>query len=257
MRFFTQTTLLARRSLKNMFSNPAGLIPSLIFPLLFMAVSSAGASEAAKLPGFPAESFLQFFVAGALVQGMVFSGIGAGTALAVDIELGFIRRLLLTPLYRPVVLIAASAGAVGVGVMQTIVLLIGGIAGGADVEGGIAGIAGLIALSVLVSLAFSSVGILIAVWTGSSEQTQIFFPMFFVMVIFSSYFMPRTYLTGWFKAVATYNPVTYVIEMLRSLIVPPGFDGRALGLGLAAAVGICVFGFGGAAALLSSRLGRT
>ena len=98
--------------------------------------------------------------------------------------------------------------------------------------------------------------------TGSSDATQSVFPLFFIVIIFSSYFMPRTFLSGWFKTVATYNPATYIIEALRSPIIGKGlesgaWDLRALALGLVAIVAICVIGFGGAAYTLRTRLART
>jgi ABC-2 type transport system permease protein len=81
--------------------------------------------------------------------------------------------------------------------------------------------------------------------------------MFFVIMIFSSYFMPRNFISvHWFRFIATYNPVTYMIEAMRSLITH-GWDGRALGLGFAAVVGLASLGFLAAARSLRSRLERT
>jgi ABC-type multidrug transport system permease subunit len=256
VKLLTQTAVLARRSIFHTFRQPAALIPSLLFPLLFMAVTTAGAGRIASLPEFPARSYIDFYVAGALMQGTLFGGIGAGTALAVDIEEGFIRRLLLTPLQRPAVLIAAATGAMVVGAIQASVLLIGGVIGGVHVATGIAGGFVVIGLAMLAALAFSSLGTLIATWTGSSEATQTFFPFFFVLMIFSSYFMPRSYLSGWFGTVATYNPATYIIEAMRGPITT-GWQFAPILHGLIAVAGISVVGFGGAATLLRTRLART
>jgi ABC-2 type transport system permease protein len=259
MKLITQTAVLARRSIFHTFRQPAALIPSLLFPLLFMAVTTAGAGRIEFLPGFKehvARSYLDFYVAGALMQGTLFGGIGAGTALAVDIEEGFIRRLLLTPLQRPAVLIGAAAGAMVVGAFQATVLLVGGVIGGVHVATGVGGFVAVILLAMLGALAFSSLGIFIAASTGSSEATQTFFPFFFVMMIFSSYFMPRIYLSGWFKAVATYNPATYIIEAMREPITH-GWGLRPILYGLLAIGGICTVGFGLAATMLRTRLSRT
>jgi len=252
----TQTSVLAWRSIKRTFQQPAALVPSLLFPLLFMAVTTAGAGRIAEVPSFPARSYLDFYVAGALVQGTLFGGINAGTALAVDIEEGFMRRLLLTPLVRPAVLVAAGAGAMVVGAVQGTVMLVGGVIGGARVQTGVAGGVVVIGLAMLVALAFSSLGAFVATWTGSSESTQIFFPFFFVMMIFSSYFMPRSFLVGWFKTIATYNPATYIIEAIRSPITT-GWSFRPIAYGLLAIAGICVVGFGGAARALRTRFARS
>jgi ABC-2 type transport system permease protein len=255
---FTQIGILARRSIKNTFRQPAALIPSILFPLLFMSVTTAGAGRIAEVPGFPAERYIDFYIAGALVQGTLFGGIAAGAALATDIELGFIRRLLLTPLQRPALLVAAGAGAMVVGAVQATVLLVGGIIGGVRIQTGALGFAVVIGLAMLTALAFSSLGSLIATWTGSSEATQTFFPFFFVMMIFSSYFMPRTFLSGWFKSVATYNPATYIIEGIRSPITTQtGWQFRPIAYGLCAMFVMSAIGFGGAATALRTRLART
>jgi ABC-2 type transport system permease protein len=259
VKLLTQTAVLARRSVFHTFRQPAALIPSLLFPLLFMAVTTAGAGRIDSLPGFReniARSYIDFYVAGALMQGTLFGGIGAGTALAVDIEEGFIRRLLLTPLQRPAVLIAAGAGAMVVGAVQASVLLVGGVIGGVHIATGVMGGVVVIGLAMLAALAFSSLGTFIAAWTGSSEATQTFFPFFFVMMIFSSYFMPRDYLSGWFKAVATYNPATYIIEAMRSPITT-GWTFTPILKGLVAIAAICAVGFGAGATLLRTRLART
>lgn len=258
MNLLRQTALLARRSVRHTFRQPAAIIPSILFPLLFMAVTTAGAGVIALDPEFPADRYIDFYVAGALVQGTLFGGIGAGTALAVDIEEGFIRRLLLTPLQRPAILVAAGAGAMVVGAVQATVLLVGGIVGGVRVHTGVPGALVVIALAMLAALAFSSLGTFIATWTGSSEATQVFFPFFFVMMIFSSYFMPRTFVSGWFKTVADYNPATYIIEGIRSpIITNTGWELRPIAYCLMAIAGMAVIGFGGSATGLRTRLLRT
>jgi ABC-2 type transport system permease protein len=252
-----QTITLARRSVVTTLRQPAALVPAIVFPLMFMAVTTAGADRAALIPGFPARSYLDFYLAGALVNGTLLGGIGAGTALAVDIEQGFVRRLLLTPMQRPAVLIGHVSGSMLVGFIQGVVILGAGIAAGARVRAGVAGALLVIALAMLVSLAFSSIGAFVAARTGSSEATQSVFPLFFVVMIFSSYFMPRSFIgVPWFRFIATYNPVTYMIEAMRSLITH-GWDARALGLGFAAVFGLAAVGFGGAASSLRTRLART
>lgn len=256
MILLTQTGTLAKRSILNTIRQPATL-SSILFPLLFMAVTSAGAGRAADIPGFPAKSYLDFYIAGALVQGTLFGGIGSGSALATDIELGFIRRLLLTPLQRSAILVGLGAGAMFIGAIQAVTILVAGVIGGVRLVAGVPGAFVVIGLAIIISLAFSSIGALVAARTGSSEATQSMFPLFFILMIFSSYFMPRSFITvGWFRTIATYNPATYIIEALRSPIIT-GWDARALALGLAAIAGMSIVGFGGAAVTLRTRLERT
>lgn len=257
MTLLNQTLTLARRSVLTTLRQPAALVPAIVFPLMFMAVTTAGAGRAALIPGFPAKSYLDFYLAGALVNGTLLGGISAGTALAVDIEQGFVRRLLLTPMQRPAVLIGHVSGAMLIGLIQGVVILAAGVIAGARVRAGIAGALIVVVLAMLVSLTFASIGAFIAARTGSSEATQSVFPLFFIVMIFSSYFMPRQFINvRWFRLVATYNPITYMIEAMRSLITH-GWDGRALGLGFASILGLATIGFLGAAAFLRNRLART
>jgi ABC-2 type transport system permease protein len=143
-----------------------------------------------------------------------------------------------------------------VGMIDAVAVLVAGLIGGVRLTAGIPGLVVVVVLAMLVALSFSSIGAFVAARTGSSDATQSVFPLFFILMIFSSYFMPRNLLgVGWFKTIATYNPATYIIEALRSPIVH-GWDARALGLGIAAVSGLCIIGFGGAAAALRTRLAR-
>lgn len=251
-----QVATLARRSIVTTLRQPGLLVPNILFPLLFLALMTAGAGRAADVPGFPADSYLDFMLAGVIVQGTLLGGINAGSTLAVDVEEGFISRLLLTPMRRTALLVGHLSGAMAVGAFQAIVILGVGIVAGVRLEAGLAGALVIVVLSVFVALAFSAVGALIAVRTGSAEATQSFFPLFFILFIFSSFFMPRDFIgVAWFKAIATYNPASYMIEAIRSLVVT-GWDAGALTLGLAAMGGIALVGITGAATALRTQLAR-
>ena len=109
----------------------------------------------------------------------------------------------------------------------------------------------------LVSLGFGAVGIYLALRTGSGEAIQGLFPLLFVFLFLSSMNAPRNLIeVEWFKAVATVNPVSYLIEAVRSLIIT-GWDAQALGLGFSIAFVIAVAGVALAASALSLRLTRT
>ena len=105
-------------------------------------------------------------------------------------------------------------------------------------------------LAVLIVLAFGSFGALAALRTGSTEAVHSLFPVFFVFLFISSMNLPRNLIeTDWFREVATYNPVSYMIEAIRSLITV-GWDGKALALGF----GITIIGAAAAIAAASSAL---
>jgi ABC-2 type transport system permease protein len=115
----------------------------------------------------------------------------------------------------------------------------------------------LFALSILVTLAFGSLGALAALRTGSGEAVQGLFPLFFVLLFLSSNALPRDLIeTDWFRTIATYNPVSYLLEAIRSLLIT-GWDGRALALGFACAAGIATIGLTLSSLALRSRMVRT
>jgi ABC-2 type transport system permease protein len=248
---------LARRSVVRTVRQPASVIPPLVFPLMLLAVNAGGLDAATQLPGFPADSFLSFALAVPFIQGALFATMNAGTDLAKDIQTGFLDRLALTPMRGVALLAGQIAGVVALGFVQAVVYLAVGLAVGAGIASGVAGAVVLLALSVVIMFGFAALGAFMALRTGSSEAVQSLFPMLFVFLFLSSMNMPRDLIEiAWFRAVATANPVSYLIEGVRSLIIT-GWDGQALALSFATAAAIAVAGLALASTALKVRLVRT
>jgi ABC-2 type transport system permease protein len=107
------------------------------------------------------------------------------------------------------------------------------------------------------SLGFGAIGAFVALRTGSGETVQGMFPLFFVTLFLSSMSLPRDLIqTDWFRTIATYNPVSYLLEGIRSLLIT-GWDARALALGFGVAAALVVVGLGAATLALRNRLVRT
>jgi ABC-2 type transport system permease protein len=235
---------------------PANLVFSFMFPMLLLAVNAGGLDAATKIPGFPSDSYLSFALAVPFVQGALFAANSAGTNIAEDIESGFLSRLSLTPLTRGALLTGQLAGVVALGLAQACVFLAVGEAAGAGFKAGVLGVFVLLALSVLITLGFGTLGALAALRTGSGEAVQGLFPLFFVLLFLSSNALPRDLIeTDWFRTIATYNPVSYLLEGIRSLLIT-GWDGRALALGFGCAAAIAVVGVYASSRALRSRMLR-
>jgi ABC-2 type transport system permease protein len=248
---------MARRSLLQTLRQPAMVVPPLLFPLLLVAINTGGLDAATNLPGFPADTYLDFAIAVPFVQGALFAMINAGSALARDVETGFLKRLALTPMQRAALLLGNLAGVMAVALLSAVIYLIAGFAAGLHFEAGAAGVLVMLVLGLLIALAFASLGALIGLRTGSGEAVQGVFPLFFVLVFLSASSLPRDLLEhGWFRAIATINPVSYLFEGLRSLVIF-GWDGEALALGFGIALAIAALGVFGAATALRTRLVRT
>jgi len=249
--------LLATRSVNRTLRQPANLVFSFVFPMILLAVNAAGLDSATKLPNFPTDSYLTFALAVPFIQGALFASNSAGTNIAEDIETGFLSRLSLTPLTRGGLLMGQLAGVVALGLGQACVFLAVGEAAGAGFAAGPLGVPVLLALSVLVTLGFGSIGAFAALRTGSGEAVQGLFPLLFVLLFLSSNALPRDLIeTDWFRTIATYNPVSYLLEAIRSLLIT-GWDAKALALGFGCAGGIAVIGIAASSRALKSRMLRT
>ncbi len=255
--FAVQVGVLARRSVVRTLRQPAMVVPSLVFPMLLLAINSSGLNSATELPGFPTDSYFQFALAIPFVQGALFSANSAGTNVANDIESGFLNRLALTPLRRVALMLGQMAGILALGLIQAVTFVLVGVAFGAGIAAGVSGALVIVALSLVISLGFGLVGAFVALRTGSGEAVQGVFPIFFAALFLSSMALPRSLIeTDWFRTVADWNPVSYMLEAIRSLVIS-GWDGEALALGFACAGGLALIALVGASSALRTRMART
>jgi ABC-2 type transport system permease protein len=253
----TQTAVLASRSVVRTARQPANIIFPLVFPMLLFAVNAGGLKAATQLPGFPTDSFVAFALAVPFVQGALLATINANVEFARDIQTGFLNRLALTPVRGIVLLLGQLGGLMTIAVVQAVFYLAVGLTFGVRLESGIGGAAMLLLLELVIALGFAALGSWAALRTGSTEAVQGLFPVFFVFLFLSSMNMPRNLIEAdWFRWVATVNPVSYLIEAVRSLVIQ-GWNWEALGLGFAAAGGLSVVGFLLATHALWRRLERT
>lgn len=252
-----QVGAIAQRSLVRTMRQPAMVIPPLVFPIALMTVNAAGLDSSTELPGFPTDSFLAFALAVPFIQGALFSTMNAGSELARDVQTGFINRLSLTALRDWALLSGQLAGIVALGVVQALFYIAVGIVAGVHFESGVAGLLVLLVYAAVVSLAFGAVGAFLALRTGSGEAIQALFPVLFVFLFISSMNAPRNLIgVEWFRIAATLNPVSYMIECVRSLIID-GWDAQALALGFGVVIALAAVALPLASWALRTRLTRT
>ena len=255
--FAVQIGAIAERSVRRTARQPASAIPPLIFPVALMLVNAGGLKASTLLPGFPTDSFLAFALAVPFIQGALFSTMNAGTDLARDIQTGFLNRLSLTPLRGSALLAGQLAGIAVLGLVQAIFYIAVGLIVGVHFAAGAPGILVLLLFAVLVSIGFGALGSFLALRTGSGEAIQGLFPVLFVFLFLSSMNAPRNLIAvDWFRAIASVNPVSYLIECVRSLIIT-GWDEQALALGFGIAVVIAIISLAAASWALARRMERT
>lgn len=250
-----QTLALTKRSTKAILRQPALMVPSFVFPLFFAALSADSFGKTTRLPGFPVvDSFLQFALASTVIQGVLFGSITGAAALATDIEVGFFDRLLVAPTARTGIVLGNLMGSALFGGAQSAIFIFALLPFGVRVESGIPGIVVMIISGGLIALGISAIMSAVAIRTGSAEAVQGAFPLLFVLLFFSSVFFPRQTMHGLYKTIATYNPISYLVEGLRSLILD-GFSLSAISRSIFIPVGICVFGTVLALSELRRRIG--
>jgi ABC-2 type transport system permease protein len=249
-----QVRALARRSIRRTLRQPVLVVPNVVFPLFMLAVLSSAGKEVTKVKGFPTHSYITFIISATLIQGAAGAVTVAGNALGNDIETGFLSRIALTPVKVPALVISQLAGVAVLGFGESVVYLLVGLAGGAHVAAGFGGALAVLALVLLTILAFGSIGLLAAVLTGSAQQAQGVFVIGLGLLFMSSMMMPRNLITAsWFKEVATYNPMSYLVEAPRSLFIT-GWNAQALELGAGIAAGALIFFLAAAIASLRTRI---
>jgi ABC-2 type transport system permease protein len=253
----TQVLEMARRAILQTLRQPALVVPPIVFPLIMMAINTGGLNAATRLPGFPAPTYLDFAIAVPFMQGSLFACINAGAAMARDVETGFLKRLAMTPMQRAALLIGQLGGVMVVALVSALIYLVVGFAAGMDFAAGVWGVPALLVLAMLIALAFAALGAFVGLRSGSGETVQGFFPLFFVLLFLSSMSLPRPLIEqDWFRFIATYNPVSYLIEGVRSFIIT-GWDAEALALGFGIAILAAVLATAAASSAMRTRLVRT
>jgi ABC-2 type transport system permease protein len=248
---------LARRSVVRTMRQPAMIVPATTFPLILLAINSAGLDSATSLPGFPTDSYLTFALAFAFLQAATFAVVGTGQNLAEDQVSGFWNRMQLTPIRAPALVAGQLAGTLALGLFQAATYIAVGLAAGGHIEAGIPGAVVLIALATLITLAFGSIGLIAGMRASSPEKVQGLFPLMFVFLFLSSMSLPRDLIANdWFQTIATYNPVSYMVEGVRSLLIY-GWDAEALALGFGCATAILIGALTIASLSVKERMVRT
>lgn len=242
-RFLQSARILAWRNLHNFFTNPALLLPAILFPLFFFAAFAGGLSRVQHVPGFDYPNGYTTFQFGfVLVQAAAFGGVFAGFSIARDFESGFSRRVMLATPHRSSMILGYSVAAMVRAVAVVTLLFVVGLATGMNVSSSAVDLA----LIILLAMAMNLLAVLFAsgvafrfrtIQAGPLMQTPMFMALFLTPV-----YVPYELLAGWVKTVAGVNPLTKVVEASRDLLA--GMTGEvALAFGLCLAVGLVLFGW--------------
>jgi ABC-2 type transport system permease protein len=243
----TEVMLLGRRAVREVARYPEATIPNLFIPLFFLAVNVGQVSET-----FPSTTpFLegQGYVAFQLPVSLMFAVATAtsGLALVTEIELGYFDKLLVAPIRRSSIIFGRLSADFVRGVGASTLVLIAGLLFGAEVRSGFAGAVVLVLLAALFGVGYAGFAILIALRTRNVQATNTSFLLFFPLLFLTPNFVPFDRLSPAMETLARLNPVSYVIDGLRSLIIE-GWVPEKL-----AYCGAVILGMGAALTWLSLR----
>jgi ABC-2 type transport system permease protein len=222
---------IAGRALRAVPRDAEAVFPPVFIALFFFIVNIATLERLTEgIPGgFDYEAFQ---MATAILLGV--TGVSRAPALVLDIQNHYFDRLLLTPVRRSAILLGHMAADVAVAAALTIPILIVGLILGVRFEGGPIGIVVFVGMASLWSLAFAGFAYAIALKTGNPAAVNSSFLLFFPFLFLTTSYVPRDQLSGWLDTVAGFNPVTYLLEGLRSLVLDVGWQWDDLGKALVA-----------------------
>lgn len=209
----------AWRTLKNAFTNPQIIIPTMAFPLFFFTAFAGGLSQLRQVPGFdfpPGYTAFQFVFV--LLQSAAFTGVFTGFGVARDFEGGFAKRLLIAAPRRSGILLGYTLASMFRWAVVAAVLTVVALVAGMEVGGGPVDVVGLYGLALLVNFSgfFWAGGIAMRFRTIQAAplmQMPVFLVLFFAPV-----YVPLELLEGWIEVVASINPATYLLETGRGFV---------------------------------------
>ncbi|MGE0540100.1 MAG: ABC transporter permease [Dehalococcoidia bacterium] len=250
--FLADLWAVAIRALRALPREPEVMIPSLIIPVFFFAVNLGTLLNFAER-GIPGLDFRAFQLPTAIVFAV--TGISRASALVTDIQSGYFDRLLMTPMRRLALLLGLMIADLALVVALTLPVLALGFAVGVRFETGISGMLLFIALAGLWGLVFTGFPYAIALKTGSPGAVGASFILFFPFAFLTTATLPQEALTGWLDTVATFNPMTYLLAALRSLLYG-GWQPRVLLEGVLAIAGVGAVSLTLALTALRGRIAR-
>lgn len=218
-RFVFVARAVAWRSIHNTLANPAILLPSLIFPLFFLAAFAGGLSKVAEVPNFHyAPGYTAFQFAFVFLQSAAFGGVFTGFAIARDFDSGFARRLLLTAPRRSGIIAGYALGALGRWLLTATVITVAALLGGMDVVGNGSELVGIVGLGVMMNLVAALWACGVAMFLRTEQAGALIQMPVFVVLFLAPVYVPLNLLSGWIHAVAQINPATAALEAARGLL---------------------------------------
>jgi ABC-2 type transport system permease protein len=237
--FFADWYFLSIRNIKLIWRPLLALLPPLFMPVFFFIVNAVSLSAFASAPGFPDVSYKQFIAPVAIFTAIFFSAGNAGIELVQDITSGYFKKLIIMPINRLTIILAKLTEVAVQATVQGLIVLILLLFFGISFASGPLGVLAIFAMLILFAMAWSCISMITALRTQSPRLVQSLFILVFPLLYITTSQAPRELLPPTFATLTSYNPVTYIIEGIRALVLD-GWGSPAIREGFLAAGGMFV-----------------
>ncbi len=233
------------RANRKFMRKPLLILFSLFTPIIFLGLFTPLFSGLEGLPGFPADGYLQFAVAGILIFSAFPGALQSGNSIIEDFDSGFLSKMLVTPVSRPAILLGRLlSDAIRISIQAAIILLLASLMGATFATGAL-GILLILLTVAFFAIAWSGVSLAVGLATKSAETVSglsmfLSLPLLFV----STAFVPFKLLPGWMQSISSFNPINYTVDALRAL-TSTGFDWNVIlpSYGLLAVISFLAIGW--------------
>lgn len=214
-----QSWFFAKRELRNLARQPWWIAVSLAQPIIYLLLFAALFKKIVEIPGFGADSYLDFFTPGVVIMTALFSGGWGGMGIINDLDRGVMDRFLVSPARRGALIAGRLAQQTIVSTVQSLIIVVLGLILGASYPGGVGGVVVMFVVAILLGTGFGALSIALGLLLRREESVIaavqfVLLPLTFL----SSVFMAQNLAPGWIQTVAKFNPVNWAAEGGREVV---------------------------------------
>ena len=229
--FGHDTIYLGRRTLRRFYRVPANPFSIVLYPLIQLVVFSQLFKDIVQLPGFGGGSYLAYLAPGQIAFTVFFAVAWSGSNLLYDYRNGYLDKLRIAPVSRYAILAGEFVPLFVECVVMAGIILALAVLLGAPIATGLPGAIGVVLLGGAFGVAWSGTSFVPALLTRNEQATSALSILFFPIAFMSTAFVPASLMPDWLQVVNAWNPISHVIEAMRSLMTvgfEPGLIGRAV-----------------------------
>lgn len=230
LKFLSESAAIAEVEMRKMMRDPTELASRAVQPLLWLLIFGQVFSRVRGIPTGKV-SYLAFMTPGILAQSVLFSAIFYGIAVIWERDLGIVHKLLVSPAYRGALVFGKAASAGLRGLVQAAIIYLVAWALQIRIRWEVDAMLGVMGAVVLGSAIFATFSLIIACIVKTRERFMgigqvLTMPLFFA----SNAIYPLELMPDWLKLVALFNPLTYLVDVLRGLMIEGGRSMHSLPL---------------------------